>query len=1825
MRNLIFKSLYLLVCLVFTLNFNSTFAQETCATATAVPSLTGAPCAVGNAGTVDDMMTPALCASSGTFDAFFSFVAQGPNATVSVTASAAGFRPEFVILESDDNTCTGAFTYFSANCFDLTGNYTAITGAVTLLVPGKTYWIMITSGKAVEITTGTLTVCVTNPAPPANDLCSGVQVTTPDGTCYTGTTEGASDDLGIFVAPDNFFYGCQTTSNPEVWYSFVSTGTTAAFTVTNGTMTGNVEIVLLDATCTDGVLNSSCGASPYVYTFSGLTAGNTYYYTISSSTGVLGTFTTCVTTSTPVTVSGQDCSSAAIVCNMSTISESPSVLGFGTQEVNNVNSCLAGGENQSKWYKFTAGNNGTFEFNINPNVWSDDYDWAVWDITTLGCPSLTNIGQNALACNWDGVTFLQSTGMSSCANICASEPDALDCSAIAGCQPYCFENWTTGTYTPLTLVAGHTYVLLVDNYDLANSGYTLTFGGACGGGTLIMGPDAAFTYAIGASCGAFDFTKTNATTNSTFAWTFGDGSTSALENPSHTYAIGGSYNVTLVVTDALGCSTTTNQTLTVPISDAGSDIAICSGVAGSIGAIAVGGYTYLWSPTTGLSSSVAADPTVTLSNLTSAATTAIYTLTTTSGGICTTDAVTVTINPAPTGTFSYTGTPYCINGTDPLPTFSGTGVAGTFSSTAGLVFVNTATGEVDLSASTAGAYTVTNSIAAASGCPATSASSAITITSLPVATFSYTGTPYCSNGADPLPSFSGSGVAGTFSSTAGLVFISTATGEVDLSASSAGTYTITNTIAAASGCSAVVETANITITAAPVATFSYTGSPYCSNGSDPLPTFGGGGVAGSFTSTAGLSINAVSGLVDLSASIAGGPYTVTNTIAAAGGCLLVSATSPIAITAPLDATFNYGGSTFCQTGSNLLVTLGAGAASGVYSSTAGIVFVSTATGEIDILASTLGGPYTITNTLAAVGACPIVTATTLVTITLAPDATFTYALASYCENGTDPLPVFGAGASAGVFSSTVGLVFVNPSTGEIDLSASIAGGPYTVTNTIAAAGGCPLASATSPITIAAQAVGTFNYGAATYCSSAVDPSPVFTGGGVAGVFSSTVGLAINTASGIIDLSASTAGNYTVTNTIAAVGACPQGISTFPLVITAAPIGTFSYLATPYCSNGVDPSPTFSGGGVAGLFSSTAGLIINASSGIVDLSASTAGTYTVTNTIAAASGCPAVTSTSSITITALPVGTFSYVGTPFCSNGVDPAPVFSVGAVAGVFGSTVGLSINSASGLVDLSASAAGTYTVTNTIAAASGCPAVTPTSIITITALPIGTFSYTASPYCSDGVDPSPTFSGGGVAGVFGSTAGLSINVASGLIDLSASTAGTYTVTNTIAAASGCPASAPTSSITITALPIGTFSYVASPYCSTGVDPLPTYSGGGVAGTFSGTAGLVINAATGLVDLGASTAGTFTVTNTISAAAGCPLVAPISTITITSAVTGLFSYISTPYCSDAVNPLPTFSGGGVGGVFSSTAGLVINGASGLVDLSACVPGTYTVTNTIAAFAGCPAITPTSSITVTALPTGVFSYVDSPYCTDGINPIPVVGAGSTAGTYSSTAGLTINPANGEVDLGLSAPATYVVTNSIAAAAGCPIVLTTSNIVINGIPAAPSVSADATYCSFTSPSDIVAIAGGGGTITWYSDVTLLDSIGSGLTFTPITTVGTNNYYVTETVSGCESPASLSIQVVQFCDIEIPTAFTPDGDLVNDSWELKFIDEVFTQNQVKIYNRWGNLIFESSKGQYETKPFNGTFNGDQLPVSSYYYIIEYNDGTTENATGTVTIVRK
>jgi hypothetical protein len=79
-----------------------------------------------------------------------------------------------------------------------------------------------------------------------------------------------------------------------------------------------------------------------------------------------------------------------------------------------------------------------------------------------------------------------------------------------------------------------------------------------------------------------------------------------------------------------------------------------------------------------------------------------------------------------------------------------------------------------------------------------------------VASFAYNGSPYCQNGTDPTPVLDPGGVAGTFSSTPGLVFLNTATGQIDLSASRSGTYTVTNVVDA-SICGGMTATATVTV------------------------------------------------------------------------------------------------------------------------------------------------------------------------------------------------------------------------------------------------------------------------------------------------------------------------------------------------------------------------------------------------------------------------------------------------------------------------------------------------------------------------------------------------------------------------------------------------------------------------------------------------------------------------------------------------------------------------------------------------------------------------------------------------------------------------------------------------------------------------------------------------------------------------------------------------------------------------------------------------------------------------------------------------------
>ncbi|MEO6254207.1 MAG: hypothetical protein ABIO79_12915, partial [Ferruginibacter sp.] len=176
--------------------------------------------------------------------------------------------------------------------------------------------------------------------------------------------------------------------------------------------------------------------------------------------------------------------------------------------------------------------------------------------------------------------------------------------------------------------------------------------------------------------------------------------------------------------------------------------------------------------------------------------------------------------------------------------------------------------------------------------------------------------------------------------------------------------------------------------------------------------------------------------------------------------------------------------------------------------------------------------------------------------------------------------------------------------------------------------------------------------------------------------------------------------------------CESARTAVLATVTTPPSATISYAGSPYCSNSGTATVTQSGT-TGGTYSSTAGLTINAATGDVTLGTSTAGTYTVTYTIAAAGGCPVFTTTSSITITAAPAATISYTGSPYCTTG-GTATVTQTGTAGGTYSSTAGLTINTATGEVTLGTSTPGTYTVTYTIAASGGCSLFTTTGSITV-------------------------------------------------------------------------------------------------------------------------------------------------------------------------------------------------------------------------------------------------------------------------------------------------------------------------------------------------------------------------------------------------------------------------------------------------------------------------------------------------------------------------------
>lgn len=107
----------------------------------------------------------------------------------------------------------------------------------------------------------------------------------------------------------------------------------------------------------------------------------------------------------------------------------------------------------------------------------------------------------------------------------------------------------------------------------------------------------------------------------------------------------------------------------------------------------------------------------------------------------------------------------------------------------------------------------------------------------------------------------------------------------------------------------------------------------------------------------------------------------------------------------------------------------------------------------------------------------------------------------------------------------------------------------------------------------------------------------------------------------------------------------------------------------------------------------------------------------------------------------------------------------------------------------------------------------------------------------------------------------------------------------------------------------------------------------------------------------------------------------------------------------------------------------------------------------------------------------------------------------------------------------------------------------------------------------------------------------------------------------VNGCETLLDVPVSVLDGVpDLLLINVITPNGDGKNDLLEFRDLDK-FTNNSLKVYNRWGDLIYQKLGYQTDSERFDGTYKGKPLPAGNYFYVLSLS-GTDFKQT--LTIVR-
>lgn len=420
--------------LFLTVNIFGQSTNSVCSSAAAA-SQTGA--CVGGAilsTDADNVANDAGCATTGGQnnhrDVWYTFVSTGNTFDFNFTGGTLGTGE--LILAS--GSCT-ALTLVNSSCGAL-----PLTGTFTGLVSGTTYYIIISSPNN---NFGTFTLCTT--------------VST--ATCLVATQIPAQYPSTTFT-PSCIGSETITTCGYASEYSIINVIAGVTYTFASSIGTDNITI-----SNSAGTSALTVGTGSVVWTST--VTGTIRFYTHTAGCGAQATCRTKTAGcgSVPPPSGNQNCTTSTQVCSNASFTGNSS--GFGTQELPNngtIDGCLTI-EHQSSWYIFQAVTSGTVSLTITTAV---DYDFAIWG-PNVSCGALGT----PVRCSFSGL--FGNTGLGNTAT------DFSDGDGTGGNGG--LDAWVR----PLTVTAGQTYIMLIDNFTANSTAFTLNWTMA-GGATLNCTP-----------------------------------------------------------------------------------------------------------------------------------------------------------------------------------------------------------------------------------------------------------------------------------------------------------------------------------------------------------------------------------------------------------------------------------------------------------------------------------------------------------------------------------------------------------------------------------------------------------------------------------------------------------------------------------------------------------------------------------------------------------------------------------------------------------------------------------------------------------------------------------------------------------------------------------------------------------------------------------------------------------------------------------------------------------------------------------------------------------------------------------------------------------------------------------------------------------------------------------------------------------------------------------------------------------------------------------------------------------------------------------------